>query len=75
MNQIEKFEKLCTQIFFHKGEFNFPFDGIQHNKNFVGIIQDTDYPIFESKMENLLKLINKDMTKINLDTQDLWEVI
>ena len=75
MNQIEKFEKLCTQIFFHKGEFNFPFDAIQHNKNFVSIIQDTDYPIFESKMGNLLKLINKDMTKINLDTKDLWEVI
>jgi len=75
MNQIEKFEKLCTQIFFHKGEFNFPFDGIQHNKNFVSIIQDTDYPIFESKMGNLLKLINEDMTNINLDTKDLWEVI
>ena len=34
MNQIEKFEKLCTQIFFHKGTFNFPFDGIQHNGKF-----------------------------------------
>ena len=75
MNQIEKFEKLCTQIFFHKGTFNFPFDGIQHNSKFVSIVEDQDYPIFESKMENLLKLINQDMTKINLDTKDLWEVI
>ena len=75
MNQIEKFEKLCTQIFFHKGEFNFPFDAIQHNGEFETIVKDIEYPIFESKMENLLKLINDDMTKINLDTQDLWEVI
>jgi len=72
MNQIEKFEKLCTQIFFHKGTFNFPFDGIQHNGKFETIVKDVDYPIFESKMENLL---NQDMTKINLDTKDLWEVI
>jgi hypothetical protein len=75
MNQIEKFEKLCTQIFFHKGTFNFPFDSIQHHENFVSIVEDVEYPIFESKMKNLIKLINKDMTKINLDTQDLWEVI
>ena len=75
MNQIEKFEKLCTQIFFHKGTFNFPFDAIQHNGEFETIVKDIEYPIFESKMENLLKLINNDMTKINLDTQDLWEVI
>ena len=75
MNQIEKFEKLCTQIFFHKGTFNFPFDGIQHNGEFESIVNDGEYPIFESKMKNLLVLINKDMTKINVDTQDLWEVI
>lgn len=75
MNQIEKFEKLCTQIFFHKGTFNFPFDGIQHNGKFETIVKDVDYPIFESKMKNLLVIINKDMTKINVDTQDLWEVI
>jgi hypothetical protein len=75
MNQIEKFEKLCTQIFFHKGTFNFPFDGIQHNGEFETIVKDIEYQIFESKMENLLKLINDDMTKINLDTQDLWELI
>ena len=75
MNQIEKFEKLCTQIFFHKGEFNFPFDGIQHNGEFETIVKDIEYPIFESKMENLIKLINEDITKINLDTKDLWEVI
>ena len=39
MNQIEKFEKLCTQIFFHKGTFNFPFDGIQHNGEFESIVK------------------------------------
>jgi hypothetical protein len=75
MNQIEKFEKLCTQIFFYKGAFNFPFDGIQHNAKFESIVNDGDYPMFEVKMENLLKLINQDMTKINVDTEDLWEVI
>ena len=75
MNQIEKFEKLCTQIFYYKGEFKFPFDSIQHEEKFISIVEDVDYPMFESKMKNLLELINKDMTKIHLDTQDLWEVI
>lgn len=75
MNQIEKFEKLCTQIFIDKGTFNFPFDSIQHNKNFISILEDSDYSIFETKMRNLIKLINKDITKINLDTKELWEEI
>jgi hypothetical protein len=75
MNQIEKFEKLCTQIFFHKGAFNFPFDGIQHNGNFTTILESEDYPLLEGKLKNLLVLINEDMTKIDQDTQVLWEVI
>jgi hypothetical protein len=75
MNQIEKFEKLCTQIFFWKGEFHFPFDGIQHDGRFSNIVKDTEYPLFESKMGNLLKVLNKDMSKLNMDTKELWEVI
>jgi len=75
MNKIEKFEQLCTQIFYYKGEFNFPFDGIKHNENFISIVEDIDYPLFENKMKNLIELINNDMTKISIDTKDLWEII
>jgi hypothetical protein len=75
MNQLEKFDKLCTQIYYWKGEFRFPFDGIQHNLKFESIIKDVDYPILRDKLKNLLVLINKDMTKINQETEELWEVI
>ena len=75
MNQIEKFEKLCTQIFFWKGEFCFPFEGIKHNRRFSTIVEDKEYPLLETKMENLLKVLNVDMSKMNMDTEELWGVI
>ena len=75
MNQLEKFDKLCTQIFYFKGEFCFPFDGIQHDKRFQSIVSSDEYPLIESKLKNLLVLINQDMTKIHEDTEVLWEVI
>jgi len=75
MNQLEKFDKLCTQIFYHKGEFRFPFDGIQHDGRFQSITNSNDYPLLVEKLQNLLSLINKDMTKIYEDTEVLWESI
>ena len=75
MNQLEKSDKLCTQIYYWKGQFRFPFDGIQHDKRFVDIVQSEDYQTLKFKLKNLLILINKDMTKINQDTEVLWEVI
>lgn len=75
MNQLEKFDKLCTQIFYHKGEFRFPFDGIQHDGRFQSITTSNDYPLLVEKLQNLLSLINKDMTKIHEDTEVLWESI
>jgi hypothetical protein len=75
MNQLEKFDKLCTQIFYFKGEFHFPFDSIKHNKEFQSILSSEEYPLLESKLKNLLVLINNDMTKIYQDTEDLWEFI
>jgi hypothetical protein len=75
MNQLEKFDKLCTKIFYWKGKFRFPFDGIQHDGKFETIVKSEDYPLLEEKLKNLLVLINQDMTKINQDTEELWEVI
>ena len=75
MSQLEKFDKLCTQIFHHRGQFRFPFDGIQHDKKFVDIVQSQDYELLKLKLKNLLILINKDMTKLNQDTEVLWESI
>lgn len=75
MNEIEKFDKLCTQIFYFKGEFRFPFDGIRHDKRFESITTSDDFPIFVNKIKNLLTLINKDMTKLTQDTETLWEFI
>ena len=75
MNQLEKFDKLCTQIYYLRGQFRFPFDGIKHDKKFVDIVQSDDYEILKFKLKNLLILINQDMTKINQDTEVLWQVI
>lgn len=75
MNEFEKFDKLCTQIFYLKGEFCYPFDEIKNDNRFGDIIKNQDYPILETKIKNLLVLINKDLTKIDLDTQVLWEMI
>ena len=75
MNTLEKFDKLCTQIYYWRGQFRFPFDGIKHNAKFESIIESDDYPLLKEKLKNLLILINKDMTKINQDTEALWEVI
>ncbi len=75
MNQLDKFDKLCTQIYYWKGQFRFPFDGIKHNKKFDHIVQSSDYDILKYKLKNLLVLINQDMTKIQQDTEVLWEII
>ena len=75
MNQLEMFDKLCTQIYYFQGKFRFPFDGIQHNLKYESITTSESYPILKDKLKNLLVLINQDMTKINQDTAELWEVI
>ena len=75
MSMLDKFEKLCTQIYYWKGKFRFPFDEIKHDGNFDNIIKNPDYKTYESKMKNLIKIINNDMSKLNLDTKELWEMI
>jgi len=75
MTMLDNFEKLCTQIYYWKGKFRFPFDEIKHNGNFENIINHPDYLTCESKMRNLIKVINKDMSKLNMDTKELWEII
>jgi len=72
---LEDFDKLCTQIFYYKNKFRFPFDSIIHDKNFQDILNSQNYPILENKMKNLLVLINQDLTKLNQDTKELWELI
>ena len=55
MNQLEKFDKLCTQIYYWKGAFRFPFEGITHDKKFETIYKSDDYPLLENKIKNLQK--------------------
>lgn len=75
MNQIENFDKLCTQIFYFRGEFRFPFDKIHKDQKFNQITQSDGYQELKFKIKNLLILMNKDMTKINQETEVLWENI
>lgn len=75
MTQIEKFDKLCTQITYDRGKFLFPFDIVQKDSKFQSIVKSDDYGLLKSKIKNLMILINNDMTKIHQDTEDLWKII
>lgn len=75
MELINDFDKLCTQIFYYNNKFQFPFDSIRHDPDFQNILQSKDYPILESKMKNLIDLINQDYNLLQEDTQNLWERI
>ena len=75
MEHIDKFDRLCTQIFFYNSQFHFPFDSIIHDGYFEDIVNSEDYPLLEGKMKNLIALINQDREKIFEDTTILWEII
>jgi hypothetical protein len=75
MEFINDFDKLCTQIFYYNNKFQFPFDSIKHDANFQDILNKESYSVLESKMTNLIDLINNDQSKLQEDTIDLWELI
>ena len=72
---IKEFDKLCTQIFYYKNKFQFPFDAIIHEEGFQDILKSEDYPILESKMKNLLVLLNENPLLVEEDTENLWDKI
>ena len=76
MDTKEKFVSLCSMIFISKDGFSFPFEDIEYDSDYNDIRESKDYPLLESKMINLLKLINEDNLLINKDIEtELWDLI
>lgn len=72
-----KFVEMCKLIFINgKGEFVFPIDNLIHDLDYSEFLNHSDWSILESKMENLITLINKDHSILELDVEDeIWEMI
>lgn len=72
-----KFVEMCKLIFINgKGEFVFPIDNLIHDKDYSDFINHADWSILESKMKNLIELINRDHSILELDVEDeIWNLI
>lgn len=73
----EKFVEMCKLIFINsKGEFVFPFDNLFYDLDYQDFLSHEDWKILESKMRNLILLINKDHSILDLDVEDqIWDLI
>ena len=72
-----KFVEMCKLIFINgKGEFVFPIDNLIYDNDYSEFLSHSDWTTLESKMNNLISLINKDHSIINLDVEtEIWEMI
>ena len=73
----QKFVEMCKLLFVNgNGEFCFPYENLDHDDDYSDFISHSDYPVLESKMQNLVKLVNSDNSILNLDVEDeIWEMI
>jgi hypothetical protein len=72
-----KFVEMCKLIFINgQGDFVFPIENLIHDKDYSDFLNNPDLTILESKMGNLITLINKDHSILELDVEDeIWEMI
>lgn len=72
----KEFIQLCSMIYISSDGFKFPFEDIEHDDEFSSIRESPDYPTIKSKMKNLITLINKDYSFLDMDIEnDLWNLI
>lgn len=73
----EKFVELCKLIFVNdKGKLVFPIDTILHDNDYSDLVNHSDWSILESKMNKLIKLVNKDQSILEMDVEtEIWEMI
>lgn len=73
----EKFVEMCKLIFINsKGEFVFPFDNLFYDLDYSEFLSHTDWSVLESKMKNLIELMNKDLSIIDKDVEtEIWYLI
>jgi hypothetical protein len=72
-----KFVEMCKLIFINgNGEFVFPIDNLIHDEDYSDFLNHSDWLILEKKMKNLISLINKDHSVLDLDVEEeIWKMI
>jgi hypothetical protein len=73
----QKFVEMCKLIFINgKGKFVFPTDNLIHDIDYSEFLNHTDWIVLESKMTNLIELINKDHSILEKDVEtEIWDLI
>ncbi len=73
----EKYVEMCKLIFINKdGVFKFPFEDLQLDNDWNSFTKHQDYTILETKMNNLLNLVNQNPQILNLDVEtEIWEMV
>jgi len=76
MDIKEKFERMCDLILVEKNTLSFPYTDLKNNDDFIYWSEDEDYPILKEKMDNLIVLVNNDLSLIEKDvSEELWDLI
>lgn len=72
-----KFVEMCKLIFINgKGEFVFPIDNLIHDKDYSDFLNHADWSVLESKMTNLIDLMNMDHSILEKDVEtEIWDLI
>jgi len=72
-----KFVEMCKLIFINgKGEFVFPIDNLIHDNDYSDFLNHSDWSTLESKINNLITLINKDHSILEKDVEaEIWYLV
>ena len=72
----ENFVRMCKLIEVTSNGLQFPDDIAELDTDFQDVYESSDYPMLRGKMDNLIKLINSDMSLVDKDIEDeLWYMI
>jgi len=72
----ENFVRMCKLIEVTSNGIQFPDDIAEFDTDFKDVYESSDYPMLREKMDNLIKLINSDMSLVDKDIEDeLWYMI
>jgi hypothetical protein len=73
----DKFVEMCKMIFINvDGNFVFPVDNLLHDEDYSNFINHSDWSVLESKMKNLINLVNSDNSILEKDVEtEIWEMV
>jgi hypothetical protein len=75
-NLKQKFVEMCKFITPYKGGFIYSEECIESDNDYSYITTNEHYNILKVKMDNLIRMINSDLTLFDRDIEnDLWPII